>query len=399
LAALHLSERRVPDLSDAEWRAALDFCDSAHLTLALREAARESMPAWARERVDGNARRNIERVRSAEALYRTIHERLTARGIEFLAIKGLTHCPDFTPRPELRVQYDIDLFVPAKDLEAARQAVLEMGFESFDGVEGFPTDHLPPLIRKTGWEWRGDFFDPEIPYSIELHHRFWNPDLERLPVEDVNAFWDRRTARELAGVSCQVLSRADALGYACLHVLKHVLRASTKPSHVYEVASFLRSRAGDEGFWKEWSGWHSWRFRALQAVVFRLAREWFGGDGGATVDEEVAAIPRATAGWFERFAASPPASPFAGSKDELGLHLSLLESRRDGWPIIRRRLFPARLPGPVDAVHIPERDLTVRRRMRKHGRYLAYVAARVRLHAMALPRAAMAAAKWWWRAR
>ena len=55
-----------------------------------------------------------------------------------------------------------------------------MRLRIFPAMEDFPTDHLPALIRKTGWEWRGDFFDPEIPTAIELHHRFWNSQFARL---------------------------------------------------------------------------------------------------------------------------------------------------------------------------------------------------------------------------
>ncbi len=397
LAALHLSDRRPPQLQDADWRAALDFCDGAHLTLPLREAARDAMPDWVRERVDGDAQRNLQRMRAAEELYRAIHQRLAARDLPFLALKGLAHCPDFTPRAETRVQYDIDLFVPAAEIQQARDSLLGLGYESFDEMERFPTDHLPPLIRKTGWEWRGDFFDAGIPYSIELHFRLWNPGLERLPVTDVEDFWQRRVSRPIAGVSYQVLSPPDALGYACLHVLRHVLRGSTKPFHVYEVAGFLQARAADQRFWSEWQARHSDRFRQLQAVVFRLAGSWFGGDYGPAVQSAIEALPPGASAWFARPAASPPANPFASGKDELGLHLSLLESRRDSWPIVRRRLFPASLPGAVDAVHIPESQMTLRRRLKKHARYLAYIASRIRWHAAALPQAAATSIAWWWR--
>ena len=357
------------------------------------------MPDWARQRTDRDAANNQLRVCAAEDLYRAIQMNLGRRGVGFLAIKGLAHCPDFTARKESRVQYDIDLFVPANGLDIARDAILAMGYESFEEMEGFPTDHLPPLIRKTGWEWRGDFFDPEIPYSIELHHRFWNPHLERLAVVDVGGFWPRRVARQIAGVNGHVLAPADALGYAALHVLRHVLRGSAKPFHVYEVANFLQSHAADHEFWTEWRSLHSPEFRRLQAVAFRLSQEWFGGDAGAIARDEIDRLPPSVRDWFAKSGGAPPANPFAGGKDELGLHLSLLHSRRDGWPVIRRRLFPARLPGAVDAVHIPEHDLTVRRRFQKHARYLAYLASRLRHHAAALPRAAAISIAWWWRTR
>jgi len=111
------------------------------------------------------------------------------------------------------------------------------------------------------------------------------------------------------------------------------------------------------------------------------------------------ALPRQVQDWFGRPTDWPPASPFRAAKDELELHLSLLDSRQDGWPIIRRRLFPARLPGAVDAVYIPEDQLTWRRRLRKHGRYAMHLGSRLRRHLAALPAAAASCVRWWRRTR
>jgi hypothetical protein len=103
--------------------------------------------------------------------------------------------------------------------------------------------------------------------------------------------------------------------------------------------------------------------------------------------EDVARLPRATRTWFERFALSPAAVPFDSNKDELWLHLSLLQSRRDSVAVLRRRLFPARLPPAVDSVHVPDASMTWRRRIRKQARWMAYAASRVAHHAAALPSA------------
>ena len=80
LAALHFRNPRAPGLGDAGWRDALDFADRSHLTLVLRDRMRDSMPRWVRERTDRNAEQNLERVRSAQELYRHIHERSRRSG-------------------------------------------------------------------------------------------------------------------------------------------------------------------------------------------------------------------------------------------------------------------------------------------------------------------------------
>ncbi|HEY2018559.1 MAG TPA: nucleotidyltransferase family protein, partial [Bryobacteraceae bacterium] len=395
LAALHLSDPQsdpLARLTDGQWRDALAFSDRWALTLALRNRAAATMPLWVRERTDENAAHNRERHQRLEELYRTLAGRLDAAGIEFLALKGLTHCPDFGSRPEERTQCDVDLYIPGEDVYRAQDAVRALGYESMNDLEDFPTGHLPSLILKNGWQWRGDYFDPEIPVGIELHYEFWNDDVERLPVPDADDLWRRRVKRAIAGTVMPVLCPVDGLAYAALHLLKHVLRGSARPFHVYEVARFLDLRVGDSAFWEQWRKLHSSELRRLEAVMFRLAAAWFGGALHRVPEEEVGQLPAATQAWFDEFALSPAAGLFRSNKDELWLHLSLLNSRRDRWSVAKRRLFPERLPGPVDATHIPESEMRWHRRALKGLRYTAYLASRLRHHAAALPRLAISGA-------
>lgn len=396
LEALHLSDSRSDALSrlkDSDWRRALEFCNRSQITLALRRRARDAMPGWVREITDRNLADNIERLRAIQDLYRLISGRLAQAGIEFVALKGLTQCPLFGSRPEDRPQYDVDLYVPRETMFAARDALTGAGFESMEGMDRFPTDHLPALIRKTGWRYRGDVFDPEMPLAIELHFRFWNGDVERLPAPGVEEFWHRRISRPDLGLPA--LATHDALAYASLHLLRHVLRGSVRPLHVYEIACFLQARAQDEAFWNEWRSLYPPELRRLQAVSFGLAREWFGCAMGP-VREDVAQLPSATRAWFERFALSPAAAPFDSNKDELWLHLSLLGSRRDAMAVARRRLLPGRLPAAVDSVYVPDAEMNWRRRATRRIRWVKYVASRMAHHAIALPSAARSGAYWWW---
>ncbi|MGA3235251.1 MAG: MFS transporter [Bryobacteraceae bacterium] len=409
LAALHFRSPNLEDLArltDAEWRDALDFTDRSQLTLPLcASPARDAMPPWAQERTDASAARNLERLHRVEALYRALDAQLRAAGIDYLALKGLTHCPEFCATAAGRVQYDIDLYTPKERACAARDAVMALGFEPLQSMERLPTDHLPALIRKTGWEWRGDFFDPEIPIAVEIHFQFWNERMERLHAPGVEEFWPRRVRREVAGVQMDALSRVDALGFASLHLLKHVAQGSARPFHIYEVAHFLEAHADTEAypdsaaFWTEWRARHSPELRRLEAAMFRLAREWFGCHAGSVAEEEMERLPAATQRWFEEFAASPAQRIFQPAKHELWLHLSLLDSPWDALAVARRRLLPISLPGPVDAIHIPEGELTWRRRLLSRARYLRHVSQRVGHHAQSFPGVFWSGVNWWWKPR
>lgn len=369
LGALHLTApwtEGLRRLTDDDWRDALDFCDRARLTLVLREIARDAMPAAARERVDQSAAKQAVRARQFEELYRELHATLTAAGLDFVALKGLAH--DTTPG---RVQYDIDLYLPPETVVRGQEALTQAGWIPLPDMESFATDHLPALLRRTDWKWRGDYFDPELPIAVELHFRFWDEETERLRAAGAGEFWARRTRRRIAGVEIDVLSPPDTLAFASLHLLRHVFRGSVFAFHVYELARMLAAREGDEAFWAEWRAAHPPELRRLQALAFRLAREWF---GCPALGSEL--LPAGADRWFEQFALSPATQEFRPNKDDLWLHLMLLDSRADAWRVMRRRLLPGNLPPRAGAARTSRRA------------YLAYAVARLRHHALALPKTA-----------
>ncbi|HLI82387.1 MAG TPA: MFS transporter [Bryobacteraceae bacterium] len=385
-------------LNDREWREALSFSDRSRLTLQLREAAREAMPQWVRERVDEDAAKNLLRLSRIQNTYRDLADSIHSAGADFLALKGITQSALFGGRPDMRVQYDIDLFAPREHLYRARDALLGCGYEPVDAMADFPTDHLPVMIRKTGWEWRGDYFDVEIPLSVDLHFQFWDESVERLDAPGTELFWGRRITRHIGGCDLPVLSPADALGYTALHLLRHLLRGDLSPFHVYEMAGLLESLAGDRAFWSEWRGSHAPALRRLEAVAFELSCEWFGCNLAAEANEEIGQLSAPVSAWFSQFALSPATAAYDSNKDELWLHCALLHSRRDVWSVARRRLLPLNLPPWGGGIHVPAERWTWRKRVGEWFRHLAYLRQRAVRHAAAIPRVAVSGSRWWWRA-
>jgi MFS family permease len=391
LSALH---RTDPDftgldrLNDAEWREALAYCDRSRLTLPLREIAGERVPPWVRDRLDRNAAANRTRMHGIEQDLRSIRHWLDEAGIEFVPLKGHTHTALFGSTEDSRVQYDIDLWLPHERVHDAQAVMVSHGYVPMAGMESSPTDHLPALIRQTGWQWAGDYFDPQIPVAVELHFRLWNPALERVDAPDTEAFWERR---------CNgMLHRADALAFAALHALKHLLRGKVTPFHVYEIAGILDSSAADDPFWEEWLRLHPDGLRRLEAVAFRLAREWFGGQIAPAAQAQIDQLPTAVQVWFQEFAIAPAISPFHSNKDELWLHLSLVDSKRDAWNIVCRRFAPRHLPALNTTAFIADSELTRRQRIRQQLARLAFTIGRARHHALSLPATARSGARWWW---
>jgi MFS family permease len=373
-------------LAPPPWPAVLDFCDRSSLTLLYGAVAAESLPDFVRERIAVNLTENTERVRRVRALQDQVTEWLGAAGIQFIFLKGTTQSPHFVSDPRLRPQGDVDLFCPPDDARRAWNLLIERGYEPVEKPGDHATDHLPALVRKTGWEWRGgSHFDPEIPLAIEVHLQFWDERTERLRAPGVEEFWARRIG--------QALDTPDALAYTTMHMLRHLLRGSARACHVYEIAWFLEHHAGDAPFWNRWRELHAPELRRLEAIAFRLAREWYGCALGLVAEEEVAALPARVGEWFEVFAFSPLESEFHPNKDELWLHLALLDSARDKLAVVRRRLLPP-LPGPVDAVCIPKDQLTLGRRLLKYARTARFLAGRAVFHTRALAALLRSGARW-----
>jgi hypothetical protein len=398
LAALSFERSQAPSLGgldDDDWRAALAFCDRSHLTLVPGERCEAELPPWVRSRIAGNLEANRRRIARLRQEYFEIQRRLAQVNVPHILLKGFTHAPRFVPKAELRPQTDLDLFVASAHLESAAEILLGLGFEAGGGSSSLRADHLPPFIRKTGWQWKGDYFDPDIPPVVELHFRLWDAATECFAAEGVDLFPGRSEALEVDGGSVPSLSAADQFGYACLHVLRHLLRGDLKAFHVYEIACFLHGQAESESLWRDWTAAHSDSLRRLEAISCALAARWFGCRLPHAVEREAGLLPAPLARWIAAYAHAPVAALFSPNKHELWLHLSLLANWRDRLRVTRRRLAPLSLPGHVDAVFVPAAELTPALRIRKWAAYVGFLARRLLFHARALLSTAASGLLWW----
>jgi predicted MFS family arabinose efflux permease len=370
-------------LESKGWRKLLEFADRMRLTLVFSNRCSDSLPDSVRERTDSNFRSNCRRYESILNAQLEMAAAFDARAIQFVVIKGLTQSPGFCADPRLRMQYDVDLYCPPEHIPGARDALVELGYESATPTEKIPLDHLPTMLRKTNWRWRGDYFDPEIPPSVDVHFRFWDPHTECFDAPGVDKFWPRRSAFALNGHRIAALSRTDALAYSALHMLRHWFRGSLRPCHVYELAYFLENHAEDDAFWCAWIEQHPAELRRLQSVCFRLASDWFGCRLHAAVEDEMRLLPASVKHWFEHSAASPMAALFSSNKDEVWLHLSLINSGPGRRTVFLRRALPMLMP-PRQEPYCPESQRTWRVRVQNHGRYAVHVLQRTVHHARVL---------------
>jgi Uncharacterised nucleotidyltransferase len=385
----------LPELSETEWSSLLQFSDRAQLTLPLAQLHGDGAPAWVKRRFQKNLAQNAHRWEKIKATFNEYASALSLANIPYVLLKGFSHCPDLIADPRLRAQYDLDLLFLPQDIRRAYDVATSLGFEALAGFDQYPTDHWPTMIRKTGWEWTGNYFDPEIPVSLELHFRFWDERIERFAPDGLEQFWERRQSRSVEGVNFTALHSADIIGYASLHALRHMLRGALRPAHVYELALFLDRKFDDDTFWKEWEEMHTPSLRRLETVVFGLASIWFDCRLPLCIQDSFQRLPLPIRRWLAMYNESPLTGLFYPNKDDIWLHWSLVNSSRSRLAIAARRLLPRTLPGSVKGLHAPKGSLSWNRRASQYWAYLRFLMQRANYHMGAIAPTIWSAFRWW----
>lgn len=414
------AESALRRLSDEEWRELFDRWDSARLIPLLCDRRPAALPQWARERVAADRERNALRFARVMAVYARCAAALHAAGVEHVVLKGFAQWPSAVGHPRLRPQSDVDLYCPGDHLAAARAVFTDLGYRPDSRYFHPRADHLPQLAPAVAWEWRGDFYDPEMPVGFELHFRLWNAGWTRIALGDEGGFWERRVVRRCDADTFPALSKPDSLAYTALNVARDTFYELAAIPLVYDLAWFLERAAGEEEFWEDWARRGSARLRALQTVALGLARSWFRCRWPARLEAEAARLPAPARVWLETRARPLRLRRRNPPKDGLWLHLAFLSSGRDRRAILWQRLFPTRPPnrgraspaastgqlrGTADAALAPKSAQAAVARSRSNHpwpsrfRYAILVAQRLWHHAAALPGALLAGLDLWRRAR
>ena len=340
LHALHFSRpdcKPLQQLTDSEWKSLLALCDASQLTLLLGHLCGASLPGWVRARIDRNQSDTTQRFERLTANTLEITDRLREQSIDFALLKGFSHSPAFTPDPRLRAQGDIDLWCRPDRVFDAKEALVGLGYRPFGKSRG---RHLDPLIRETSWQWRGDYFDRDLPIPVDLHYMLWDEELERISGPAEHEIWGRRCTATIEDRAIPVLGPADSIAFAALHVMMHLLHGDLRLQRAWELAYVLATHSRDEDLWSSWQASQGTRTREVQVAALLLTDRWFGCGLPDLICEEAKSVSPDVLLWIERYAFSPIESLFNPNKDELWLSLAFLNSFRDQVHVFSRRLLP-----------------------------------------------------------
>jgi hypothetical protein len=329
-----------PPLTENKQHELLQLADRTHCTLYLTGDPgilinEITCPTFAK---------NAERRKRLWAAYDEAAATLSRKGIEFVLLKGFTHEADSGLDPRRRYQSDLDILCFPADIARAKIALQQVGYREH-GSAALSDEHARPLVKPFTWQWRGDYFDPDLPISIELHRTVWSGDRDRIPMPDIRESWNRRTTLAIEGRAIPALAEPDRMAFAALHVLRHILRNNASPVHAFELAGMLNRRTADLTFWEAWMCTQDDHSRALQMIAFQFASRWFGGSLSPAARREWQALPGPIHEWFQNYAFSPLINLVRPNKDVLWLHLALLPRRIDRFALAFRKLIPMHLRG------------------------------------------------------
>jgi hypothetical protein len=393
--------KSLESLSEAEWKKLLSSWDVVCLMIPLRRLHGPALPESVRSHIDKNIEDNTERFRRILETYAEVAEALRDANVEHVVLKGFAQWPDYCEHPRFRFQSDIDLYCPPESIKSAADALRTLGYHPDSGVNCKLADHVPTMIRRTDWQWRENFYDPDMPVSIELHFCFWNTKAMRLKAPGVEDFWSRRVAGHVDTLSFPNLAPQDKLGYSSLHVLRDVLQGGPVTGRVYELARFLHVNAENNNFWENWRDAHNEQLRRFEAISFRLASQWFGCRLADDCSSETRSLPAPIERWLRDFGEVPLHALSRKNKDSVWLHLNLLQSKVEKTTVLVRRLFPPRLPDTsrAKASGIRKPGNSLLSSVVRPLRYGAFFASRLVHHASLVPLTIRNGIRLWWSSR
>jgi Uncharacterised nucleotidyltransferase len=385
----------LKSISSADWATLLPQADDAQLTLPLGYQCRPFLPDFVQTRIDAGLARNRERAERITADQSRLIDAFQSRGIPYIILKGLAKSSLYSQGPAFRPQYDIDIYCPESMTAKALAAAEALGYEAVGSTPRRFVDHLPVMIRKTGFVWRGDYYDPDLPASLEIHFRFWTQELTGFKLPGLDQFWERRSVQRAGNLELPALHPVDALTFASLHLTRHLLAGNLKPYHVYEIAHFLNHSAGDDAFWETWRESAVPSCRLATLIAFGLAREWFRPRLNPVVETELRTLSPRIQKWFEVFGWEPLSTGGASGKSELWLQWLLADSRWQWCGIARRRLVPLQHQARLTDPHVPASKTSARLSRKRHAAVIIYFFKRLAFHVAALLPAASGGFKWW----
>jgi hypothetical protein len=367
--------RRILTLSSKQWEKLLRWLDISGLALYFFDRVVELdlcglLPPAVFTRLYLNLIDNTQRTQSMISESIAIQQEFQRTGFVYTNLKGLSLCPNSVPKPELRLQFDLDFLVAERFMPEARRIMERRGYR-LNLMSGRSWEFK---FNERPWLYLKDLYKDFQSYAVDLHSESSVPgrtsSLERLE-------W-----RELHGVRMPSLSPVDLLLGQGLHAFKHIYGGYSRAAHLLEFRRHVLSRHDDGAFWSDLqvaARHHSQASLELGVVTLLITRVMGDFAPPAFTTWTVDRLSRPVRLWVEMFGHRVALGGYPGNKLHLLLQKELTTAgvtQKHKLPL-RKALLPLRLPSPVIRV-LPNESLPVR--IRRYSVYPQLIFERLRYH-------------------
>ena len=191
---------------------------------------------------------------------------LKKQQVDVIPLKGLYLAEAVYPAIGLRTFSDLDLLVRRKDLDAALQAMHDIGYRLITWYD--PADpnhdikHLPPLVKE-GWP------------PVEMHWSVLEEDAP-FPV-DIDGIWQRAVPARVSGVDVLVMDLHDLVLHLAIHnTYQHRLKAGLRS--LYDIALIIHQQKD----LLDWEGLAArdaeWKMERVLWLTLRLVKDLLGAE-------------------------------------------------------------------------------------------------------------------------
>ncbi|MGB6191030.1 MAG: nucleotidyltransferase family protein [Terracidiphilus sp.] len=361
------------NLSGREWRHLLNWLDISGLALYFIDRIVELkltdwLPPRVLARLQQNLADNTERSRGMIAESIAIQQAFQEARLSYANLKGLSFWPVSVPKPELRLQFDLDFLVAAECIPEARGILERRGYR-MRRMSGrsweFWSNERPWLSMK-------DIYKDFQSYAVDLHG-------ESI-VSGIPSPLERLEWRELHGLKMPSLSPVDLLLGQGLHAFKHICGGYSRAAHLLEFRRHVLNLRDDGAFWRLLQVEARSRRQAsleLGVVILLITRVMGDFAPQAFTMWTVDRLPRPVRLWIEMFGHRIALGSYPGDKLHLLLQNELEFTGTAQKRSLRQELLPLGLPSPV--IQAPPNE-SLPAQIRRYFIYLQLIWARLRFH-------------------
>jgi hypothetical protein len=240
------AEKHFMDIAScplSAWTETYRWLDASGLALYFLERAKSLrqeavLPASVLQRLERNLADNRERASDMFAELVRINRALTAAGVTFVNLKGISLVPHACPDPALRLQLDVDLLIEMRQVQSCAVALDAMGYV-LTGISGSVWEFKAGVSTLSSI---GDLYKAKPQRSIEVHFEPGRQEIE-LSARREWFIWD--------GFSFPVISDVDRFIAQATHVLKHVRGEWTRLSWLLEFRHSVLYWKDNQEFWQQ----------------------------------------------------------------------------------------------------------------------------------------------------